>query len=164
MEDVTDIFQLYRLSLREIWNRAFWSDPELRTWNSAHHFQALKPHLFRALVTEKLDRDACCLTGNAADGRRFYIVPSIPSAGDDTRSAQVTILHEKPEGGWDWDRQVVLKSSEVTMMFVDFFDWGLLGYRDLRYYLVKISHSNTPELVGRAALVDVYDATVMTED
>jgi len=43
MQNLTEVFQHYRLALRAIWNRNFWSDADLRHSNSADHFARLKP-------------------------------------------------------------------------------------------------------------------------
>jgi hypothetical protein len=55
MRDVTEVFEHYRLTVREIWNRAIWSDPELRSMsNVTGIFEKIRESLFEILVLEKL--------------------------------------------------------------------------------------------------------------
>jgi hypothetical protein len=117
--------------------------------------------LFKALVLEKLDLKDCCVPDDVKpENSRFYIVPNVPGPNG-SKSAVLTLLSGKSEGGWDAERRLQLKASDVTLRFRDFFDWSHLDYRDIRYYRVDIVASEISELVGRGALVDVYEADVM---
>src|SRR5581483_9521435 len=148
--DVSDVFHQYRLALRDVWNRNFWSDPELRDWNSADYFETVKPLLFRGLVLEKLGQAGTCPhVEQPSDIAPFFVVPN-------AKSATVTVLKKS-----SWHRELRLTSAEITLRFRDFFDWGALRYRDLRYYLVSIvACPPHPDVVGLDALVDVYQGDV----
>ena len=53
MEDVSEVFDHYRMSARSVWNAAFWPDRDFRDWNSAERFQEIERILFDQLVLFK---------------------------------------------------------------------------------------------------------------
>ncbi len=164
VRDVTDTFHQYRLLLREIWNRGFWADPECRGWDAVDSFNRLKPTLFKTLVLDRLGVGDDVDASGRTISLEFGIVPEVVNFSDGSRSAAVVILkcRNADDDRGDYDQRVELRADEVSMVFRDFFDWGLNDYRDLRYYLVRIvALPSRPELIGRNALVDVYEAAVI---
>ena len=82
MRDVTEVFQHYRLTVRETWNQAIWSDPELR-WRSnvPEIFEKIRGFLFEILVLEKLAIKDERLAKNEPWENRFSVVLNTPFMG-----------------------------------------------------------------------------------
>lgn len=57
MKDVSSVFDHFRVSAREIWNRAFWPVPDFQNWDSEEAFGEIKTILFEELVLERLSVD-----------------------------------------------------------------------------------------------------------
>jgi hypothetical protein len=161
--NVTEIFQRYRQCLRDIWNVYFWRDPDRRNWNSVSVFERLKPCIFHTLVFESLADRCACEPSHVAG--RFEIVPNMPDS-EGARLATHVIVTKKEREGRSWKEELVtLKASEVTLDFVDVFDWTMMGYVDFRYYVAKIVRlENRSDLVGFEALIEVSQAEVIWVD
>lgn len=57
LEDITAIFDHYRVSARSIWNTAFWPDADLHEWDFVDAFDDIQRTLFDSLVLSKLDME-----------------------------------------------------------------------------------------------------------
>ena len=155
MKDASDVFDHYRVSARAIWNTAFWPDADFRNWDSAEQFDEIQRILFRELVLRKVDKDWPLLEIFEVAIPFFQVVPSCnaPIMIQNPRS-------EREKGYWDHPADRI-KPGEAELLFLAYFDWNELDYRDLRYYRVKIARfDNHTELVGREALIDRQHATV----
>ena len=153
-ENVTDLFDRYRLCLREIWNTYFWQHAEFRTWDSVDVFRRLKPNIFQALVLEVLE----CTSPN------FLVVPKIPDNSGNLLATHVVVT--KPDaGGRSWAEELqTLRSSDATLHYVDVFEWSMMRYVDFPHYVAHISAFATrPDLVGREVLIDVHQVEILVE-
>jgi len=157
MTDVTDLVQRYRLTLRHIWNTCFWSDPNLRHWESVHSFRALKLPLFRSLIAEPLDLEA----GDVIFGAGFVVVSEM--SGDGLPRVHVNIREpSRPDEGTWMPLDGPFRDVDVGLTLVDLFDWTPLAWSDLRYYVVLIERFlSHPDKVGHHALVDTTCARVL---
>jgi hypothetical protein len=164
MRNLTEVFQHYRLCVRETWNRCFWADPALRHANSVEWFSKLKPLLFEALVVEKAAYLAPGLHWeNLATTKLYFeVVPAVHRIATGSDAGALIILDSRPTG----EKLVVAKeyveASVVKLRFIDLFDWsGFTSYADLRYYLVSVDEFKAhPEWEGREALIDVAESEV----
>jgi hypothetical protein len=148
VKDVSSVFDHFRVSAREIWNRAFWPVPDFQNWDSEEAFGEIKTILFEELVLERLSvdwprdkifRDAIPF---------FSLAPTLgPSRALIQRSAS--------EHGY-WDHKVnEIKVGDAELRFIEYFDWNDLDYRDFQYYRAEISNFPAhPELVGLEALLE----------
>lgn len=163
---LTEAFQHYRLCLRDIWNRYFWSDSALRHADSADWFSKLKPILFEALVVEKLAKSApsCDWDSIEAASLRFEVVPNNVSGA--VSSALLIVLDSKPTGEKHWEANERVEVPSVRLRYLDFFDWnGFTTYVDVRYILVRIEDSvKYPQWVGKEGLVDVADCDIYWQE
>ena len=57
VNDVSGIFDHYRMSTRAVWNTAFWPDQDFRNWDSIEQFHEIEKLLFQELVLAKVDRE-----------------------------------------------------------------------------------------------------------
>jgi len=158
-EDVTELFQQYRLCLREIWNTRYWQNTDLRNWDSVARFNRLKPSIFQAIVIEGLSESCGCEASKIIDG--FQVVPDVPDNRGHHLATNVVVTTTE-NGGRNWIATLdQLASSDVTLRFIDIFDWSMMGYVDLRYYVAEIADFPArPDLHGKEALIDVYQARV----
>ncbi len=114
-------------------------------------------------MAERLDVGACCQPQNFDSAAlQFRLVPNIPNLEGSPPTAVITILSSTATGGRSWKWQENGEATRVKLLFKDFFDWSNLGYRDLRYYLVRVQeYQGHPEWVGVEALMDVQEADVV---
>lgn len=156
-DDVSRIFDHYRMSARAIWNTMFWPDPDFRNWDSIDQFHEIERLLFQELVLAKLDREWPLqnIFQNAIPF--FHIVPTL---GDRTPIMIQNPRPGAPTGYWD-DPVNTVKRGEAELVFIAYFDWNKMDYIDLRYYHVRInSFSAHPELVDREALIECQSTAV----
>src|SRR5579885_3513571 len=95
-ERVTEMFQRYRMCLRQIWNGHVWSDPELQGWDAADRFEQLKPIVFRLIVEDRFT------TNKDGSGPLFSVVPCVPGP-DDTKVSGNVIVLKKDGSGLSYD-------------------------------------------------------------
>jgi len=56
----------------------------------------------------------------------------------------------------------MLRATDATLHFVDVFDWTMMGYVDLRFYVARIStFPARKDLEDREILIDVYQADIL---
>ncbi len=91
MQEISNVFDHYRLSARTIWNTAFWPDPDFRNWDSIDQFHEIEKLLFREFVLAKVDRDwpLCDLFVNA--------IPFFQIAPSHTHGTSIMIQKPRPE-------------------------------------------------------------------
>ncbi len=135
----------------------FWSEPDLRDWDSRDQFEQITRLLFKALVVARVERGHCCDLNSVSPDHSYRVVPSDPGP--------VPIMIERPREGdanhyWD-DPVKEISSTDAELHFVDFFDWDRMDYIDFRYYRVRIAaFPSRPHLVGRDALLEHQYARV----
>jgi hypothetical protein len=152
MKDVTDLVQRYRLALRQIWNQNFYSDPELRDWESVEVFRELKLPLFNALVAHPLRLERP--TGLFGTG--FEVVPDMTEGVRGIGSLLVNRTVPSSLGGGVWEHlSGPFGAGAFKATLFDFVDWMPLAYIDLQYYEVLIDEFPAdPTKVGQHALVE----------
>jgi len=156
MEDISSVFDHYRVSARSIWNTAFWPDVDFRNWDSIDQFKEIQRILFSELVLAKVGRDWPVQDIFRVSIPFFRVVPHF-------EAAPIMIQNPRPgapSGYWDHPVNRV-SPGEVEMHFLRYFDWDDLDYVDFRYYLVKIARFDSQaELVSREALIERAHARV----
>jgi hypothetical protein len=63
-------------------------------------------------------------------------------------------------GYWDHPTARVV-DTDVDLRMVRWFDFDVLGFRDFRYYLVRVHSASDRGLVGRAALIECQYTRVL---
>jgi hypothetical protein len=65
----------------------------------------------------------------------------------------IMLNRELNSGYWDFPIREV--TDDAYLLFLKFFDWDMLGYRDNRYVLVQVGEwPSHPEAVGKQALIE----------
>jgi hypothetical protein len=159
VNDISRIFDHYRMSARAIWNTAFWPDQDFRNWESIEQFHEIEKLLFQELVLAKVDREWPLQNIFRNAIRFFHVVPS------HVQVHGIPILIQQPRPGAPtgyWDDPVnFVKPGQAELLFVAYFDWDEMDYIDLRYYRVKIARFDAhSELVGREALIERPHAAI----
>jgi hypothetical protein len=159
VNDISRIFDHYRMSARAIWNTAFWPDQDFRNWDSIEQFHEIEKLLFQELVLAKVDREWPLQNIFRNAIRFFHVVPS------HVQVHGIPILIQQPRPGTPtgyWDDPVnFVKPGQAELLFVAYFDWDEMDYIDLRYYRVKIARFDAhSELVGREALIERQHAAI----
>ena len=155
MNDISGVFDHYRVSARAIWNTAFWPDVALRNWDSVEQFDEIQRILFSELVLRKTEREWPLQDIFEKPIPFFRIVPTCdaPIMIQNPRSARET-------GYWD-DPTNRIKPGQAELQFIAYFDWNRMDYADLRYYRVKIIRFEAhPDVIGREALIDREQSSV----
>ncbi len=149
--DVTVLMNRYRECARHLWNTCILNHIETKYMlDVIDKYDIICCHLFELIVLEP---------SGIADKKKFtseqflepllslQIVP-IPVSG-----APINVNRtDKPSGYWDHNADRV-KSSDVDLRFIDFFDFNIQGYRDFEYYRVRILNAPDKTIVGRDALI-----------
>ena len=78
---------------------------------------------------------------------------------------RTVILINRPSddgnGYWDQEKDMVVGPNDITMAFLDYFDFGQIPIMDFHFYRCKIlSFPRRAEYVGREALIRAFDGRV----
>ena len=143
----------FREASREIFNRYF-RVPQPYTkdgWQSEEQFSLLEEHLFRALVLQ-----AAAIGGEEIEYGYVQTRITVRLRSAMSGSAKAMINREIDSGYWD--HQVEAIDGGTSLLFIRFFDWDVLDYRDNEYVRAQISEwpAHT-ELVGKHVLIASRD-------
>lgn len=141
----------FRLASRELFNHYFHgvepnpgAQHEIPTSES---FSEVEKALFRGLVIQPLNID---------DVVYGILQPNISVKMRTVKFMPIMLNRELTSGYWDHPLTEV--TNEVGMLFVSFFDWDHLGWRDNQYVRVQVSRwDEYPELVGKHGLIEARD-------
>jgi len=165
MRDVTDLLNNYRECVRGLWNVYFRPlhrpedlasrDPD----TPVDHFERVERSLFTVLVLRPIGK---------AKYRQQVTYKTVPflcvvPAGE---GRSLMVNRERGKASGYWDHQVAWAASEgADFRFDGCFDWDDYGYREMRYYMVRIdAFPAHPECVGRHALIAAQEVRVLFDD
>ncbi len=144
--NIDEMMNRFRLASREVFNHFFRvSDPYNNNgWLFEERFSGVQSVLFQKLVTEPAS-----LSQVDYGNLQFEILVELRSY----EPAPIMINREIDSGYWDHPIKEVTK--DARLLFVSFFDWDQLDYRDNRYVRLQIdgwpSHHETS---GKHALIE----------
>lgn len=157
MKDITQLMNDYRECSRNLWNVYFAKRENIG--GSLDAFEQIRESLFDALVVSELSYEG--------DAEGDDIPPPVLKVVPRARSL---ILIKRLSGSgdagyWDQEKDMVVGPDDITLAFVDYFDFSQVPIKDFRYYLCKIlSFTGHPDYEGREALLEVSDATVFHDE
>lgn len=157
MRDITQLMNDYRECSRNLWNVYFAKRENIG--GSLDAFEQIRESLFDSLVVSELSYEG--------DAEGDDIPPPVLKVVPRARSL---ILIKRLSGSgdagyWDQEKDMVVGPDDITLAFVDYFDFLQVPIKDFRYYLCKIlSFSGHPDYEGREALLEVSDATVFHDE
>jgi len=157
MKDITQVMNAYRECSRNLWN-VYFAKLE-NVGGSLDTFEQIRELLFDSLVVSELPYEGDA-GGKDIPPPALKIVPR----------ARALILIKRLSGPsktgyWDQEKDMVVGPDDITLAFVDYFDFSQVPIRDFHYYLCKIlSFPRRPEYEGREALLEVSDASVFHDE
>jgi len=160
LEDVTRRLNSFRECVRHLWNVDFLPLVEAAKdpWALRDRFDDVCSLLFASLVVDPLGLDFAPSTNRALAPDRTAGVPSLPwlrvvPSGPTGVPIMINRDPVSDVGYWDHPLRRVCE-TDVDLRMVRWFDFDVLGFRDVRYYLVRIQGAAEPDVIGRAALIE----------
>lgn len=152
MEIATPTFQKYREAARHLRN-AFYTPVDRNDWDMVEDFDEISVMLFKHLVLGEFQLNREQFDWLAQPSGKFIVESS-------AEDLPLMINREGQSGYWDNPINMV-KKGDLTMHFIDYFDWDAMDQIDFRYYRVRIVASEIyPGLVGNDALIETIYADV----
>lgn len=148
MTGVDELMSRFRLASREVFNQFFRiPDPyDNNGWLFEERFSEVEAVLFRKLVTEQ-----------ASLSETKYGCPQTEILVELRGGESCPILINRVIDSGYWDHPVLKVTKDARLMFVKFFDWDQLDYRDNGYVRVQIVRwPSVPGAVGKHALIECH--------
>lgn len=147
MTDITGLMNAYRECSRNLWNVYFANQANVGAALDA--FEQLRELLFDSLVVSELHLES---QAESQDTR-----PPTLKVLLQTRSVMLVKRLSSPgqAGYWDQEKDMVVGPDDITLTFVDYFDFSQVPVKDLRYCLCKVlSFPSHVEYEGREVLLE----------
>jgi hypothetical protein len=157
MRDITELMNTYRECSRNLWNVYFSRRENIGA--SLDAFGRIRELLFESLVVNELSYEGEVESDDIAPP----VLKVVPAS-----SSLILIQRLSEQGGagyWDQEKDMAVGPDDITLEFVDYFDFSQIPTKDFHYYLCKIrSFPKHPEYEGREALLQVSDVKVFHDE
>ena len=156
MRDITELMNAYRECSRNLWNVYFSKQQNIGAALDA--FGQMRELLFDALVVSELPYEGEA-EGDDIPAPTLKVVPQ--------RSLILIQRLSGPgqAGYWDQEKDMVVGPDDITLEFIDYFDFAQIPIQDLRYYRCRIlAFPGHVQYQGREALVEVSGAKVFHDE
>ena len=159
--NITERMNVFREASRHLWNVFFRQRASQETnWDLSDAFSEVQVALFKALVKFDLDEKAETIP-HSWDAKNEMMTSYHIKSAHPIVSALIN-RDMPPSGYWDFPTKTIdMSKSDVRLISV--FNWYLLGFRDNRYYRVRILSSSDSALNGRDALIEADHCEVEYE-
>lgn len=151
MRDVTELMNAYRECARNLWNVYLSRRTDIGT--SLDAFGQIRETLFDALVVDELceeGKERTSLILKVIPQRSLILIQRLSGPGE--------------AGYWDQEKDMVVGPGDITLAFLDYFDFAQIPIQDFRYYRCRVlSFPNYPNYEGREALLEVSGGKVFHE-
>jgi hypothetical protein len=157
MRDITELMNSYRECSRNLWNVYFSQRKDIG--KSLDVFEQIREMLFDSLVLSELSYEGEA-QGEDVPPPALKIVP------DGRSLISIRRLSDPGEADyWDQEKDLIVGPDDITLAFVDYFDFSQVAMKDFHYYLCKIlSFSSHADYQGREALLEVSNAKVFHDE
>jgi hypothetical protein len=157
MRDITELMNAYRECSRNLWNVYF--SRRNNIGGSLDAFEQVRELLFDSLVVSELSYEG------EAEGEDIP-APVLKVVPRERSLILINRLSGSGESGyWDQEKDMVVGPDEITLAFIDYFDFYEIPIKDYHYCLCKIlSFPRHADYEGRKALLQVLDATVFHDE
>jgi hypothetical protein len=157
MRDITELMNAYRECSRNLWNVYFSGRGDIG--GSLDAFGQIRQLLFNVLIISELSSEA------EAGGEDM--APPVLKVMPKERA--LILIQRLSEAGqaryWDQEKDMVVGPRDITMAFLDYFDFSDVPIQDFHYYRCKVlSFPSHPDYEGREALLEVSDAKVSHDE
>lgn len=156
VRDITRLMDAYRECSRNLWNVYFSKREDVG--GSLDAFGQIRGLLFDALVLSELPYGENGVTDSAS--------PVLNVVPKERALVLIKRLSEPGQAGyWDQVKDMVVGPNDITLAFLDYFDFSQVPTQDFHYFRCRVirfpSHSDYEE---REALLAVTDAKVFYDD
>ena len=162
IKDITSLMLQYRECCLSVWNGFLrhLQSPE-NYWDKLDAFHDIAVQLFSVFILPDSD-------GIKKSPSYYGKLEVLNNIRVRLNAPNTPIAISRDLCNWDypirnsyWDYPVrSLSDEQVSLRFMDFFDFDRQGIMKLEYYRVRIVDSIYPELIGHDALLKVEDCTV----
>lgn len=130
MRDITELMNAYRECSRNLWNVYFSKRKDIG--NALDVFEQIRELLFDSLILHELSYEGEAKGEDipppalrvVPQGRSLILIQRLSGPGE--------------AGYWDQEKDMVVSPSDVTLAFLDYFDFWLPPMKDFHYYHCKI--------------------------
>lgn len=157
MRDVTELMNSYRECSRNLWNVYFSKRKDIG--NALDVFEQIRELLFDSLILSELSYEGEA-KGEDIPPPSLKVVPGASSL------ILIRRLTGPNEAGyWDQEKDLAVGPDDITLAFIDYFDFYQVPIKEFHYYLCKVlsfpSHANYE---GREVLLEVSGAKVFHDE
>jgi hypothetical protein len=159
MKDITDLMNGYRECSRNIWNVYFAKRAQESPGCFIDHFDEIRRLLFESLVLDEL-RYEDEAAGSDLPPPALRVVP-------ENRVRLFIKAQSDPGRGsyWGDGGEIFVGPEDISLAYVDYFDFSNISLRDFRFYLCKILRfPGYPEYEGREALIEALEGRVFHDE
>jgi hypothetical protein len=153
MKDITELMSTYRECSRNLWNVYFSGRGDIG--GSLDVFGQIRQLLFEVLVISELSCEA-------KPGGEDIAPPVLKVVPQERSLILIQRLSGPGEAGyWDQEKDMVVGPRDITLAFLDYFDFSQVPTQDFHYYRCKVlSFPSHADYEGREALLEVSGAKV----
>jgi len=156
MREITELMNSYRECSRNLWNVYFSGRRD--SGNALDTFEQIRELLFDSIVLSELSYEGEA-EGKDIPPPALKVVPT---------KSLILIKRLTPPGQgayWDEVKDMVVGPDDVTLAFVDYFDFFEVPIKEFRYCLCKIlSLPSHVAYEGREALVEAVNVKVFHDE
>ena len=157
MRDITELMNSYRECSRNLWNVYFSKRKDIG--DALDVFEQIRELLFDSIVLSELSYE-----GEAEGGD----IP--PPALRIVPQKRTLILIQRSSapgeaGYWDQEKDMLVGPEDITLAFLDYFDFWKPPMMDFRYFRCRVlSFPSHPDYKGREALLEASNAQVFHDE
>jgi len=157
MTDITDLMNAYRECSRHVWNAYFLRRENIGS--ALDGFWGVNQRLFESLVVDQLSYEGEAEHPNLPP-------PALRVVPRERSPILIKDLNAPGQASfWGVVKDLFVGPEDITLAFVDYFDWSNLKERDFRFYRCKIlSFPSMTEFEGREALIEAMDGRVYHDE
>ncbi len=156
VRDITRLMTAYRECSRNLWNVYFSEREDIG--GSLDAFGQIRELLFDALVLSELPygetgvtRGSSLILNIVPKERALILIKRLSGPGE--------------AGYWDQEKDMVVSPNDITLAFIDYFDFSDVPIQDFQYFRCRVvSFPSHSDYEGREALLAVIDAKVVYDD
>jgi hypothetical protein len=156
MRDITELMNTYRECSRNLWNVYFSKRNDIG--GSLDVFGQIRELLFESLVLSELSYEG---EANSED----ILAPALKVVPQRSLILIQRLSEPGQAGYWDQEKDMVVGPRDITLVFLDYFDFSQIPIQDFHYYRCKVlSFPSHAAYEGREALLEVSGAKVFHDE
>lgn len=158
MRDITALMNTYRECSRNLWNVYFAGREDVG--HALDTYEPIREMLFDSLVVDELWYE------QTAEGSDVAPTPALRVVPEFTPQVLIKSLNAPGEASfWGQERDLYVGSDDISLEFIDYFDFSNISVRDFQYYRCKVlQFSSRPQYEGREALIQASDGRVFHDE